>query len=385
MTRYLIVLLLLLVASLRTYGSNFHEHLFSLPTANDIAESADAIFNLSEEDQSLSSIFESERDVKRFLAFKLGKEHEGASPKTLKQLSLIMGPDGKKNLLELLSFPERGTLEERQLLYVDIEDLRKQIFLSLSSDEVIKIFARYFVHEPIINRQVVSATVTRRFFDEDQDGKYRRLRLLAEQYGSKLVYRVSLQRTVLLNKGIDLTPKVFKLIEEGEIGGIDVVGSLNEKKHVYEGSIDEISKRLTHLFDFISDRTLVLVFHLFEGMNDGPFYEALEKALRSYQKPLYLEVGHVAYLDTRWIEIFSSNPELNVMFHVNVQSNRLLQNRPLFQLRSTVKKLLAAGFSVVPGSDGRGILPGATYTEQVGLLECSLHDKSFLSSCGSLY
>lgn len=57
----------------------------------------------------------------------------------------------------------------------------------------------------------------------------------------------------------------FRLLEKGEIGGIDLVSSLQEKTYIYRQSQDAIKEKLILLFDYISKRSLVLVMHLFWG------------------------------------------------------------------------------------------------------------------------
>lgn len=370
------------------YGSNFHEHLFSLPTPDNILASSGAIFALPEKQQRLSLIFNTDGDLHRFIRCKQGVKladdflKRGGISQTLTDLCTAMGKTQQEGFASVLAFDvsEESSLEEKQRLYVDLEEVRKMVVLSLPCSEVEKIFARYFEEEKLLNRQVISATVTRRFFDLGQDNKYLKLKALAARYGSNLVYRVSLQRMVLLEEGIAFNPEVLALIESGEIGGIDIVGSLGEKQYVYPQSQEVIEEQLLLLFNYISDRSLVLVFHLFEALNNDLFYKALEKTLRAYRRSLFLEVGHIAHLNEHWIDVFAANPSLKVLFHVNLCSNQVLQGRSLAEIKQTVESLLSLGFPVVPGCDGRGILPGASYLEQVNLLGCALHHKSFLSA-----
>ncbi len=376
-----------MTASAWLSASNFHEHLFSLPSPRDIREASEEIFLLPEKKQRLSEMFKNSEELYRFLKYKWNEDEakdfveNGGYDKTFLQLCQNFKGSPKANLEKILAydFDETAPIEDRRLLYIDLEDIRKTLFLGISAKGLENIFRHYFEHESLVNRRIISATVTRRFFGCDQNKKYRRLRDLAQKYGTQLVYRVSLQRQDLLKTGIALNQESFCLLKKGEIGGIDLVGSLQEKTYVYSQSQAAIEEKLVLLFDYISDHSLVLVMHLFEGENKDSFYQALENVLKTYRKPILLEIGHIACIDSRWIGIFASNPNLNVLFHVNARSNQLLHDCSVERLQQTVHKLNAAGFPVVPGCDGRGILPGATYCEQVALLDCPLHDKSFLS------
>lgn len=366
------------------FSSNFHEHLFSVPFPSHIATEHEAIFSLPEEKQSLSCFFSTETELRKKLSLQWdAKQIQGITLETtLKTLCYILPGSPKKNLQKLLTFTatKKSPCSLRKFDYETCETLRKNIFLALPIDPFLRIFTSYFQEEPLINREVISATVTRRFFLPKQKTKHVALVHLARRFNTRLIYTVSLQRTTLLKKGIALPEEVLAQLHDRTIGGIDIVGSLYEETYTYPFTKQEMQKRLCSLFDFIQRHHLVVVFHLFEGQNDGPFYNALKETLTTWNKPLFLEVGHIASLNKEWIHLFASNPSLHTLFHCNPQSNAFLQDTPIPQLKKLTQALVKEGFPVVMGSDGRGILPASSYREQKRLISTRFSTFSFLSN-----
>ncbi|MGM0440250.1 MAG: hypothetical protein ACQEP8_03945 [Chlamydiota bacterium] len=378
---------LFLASSLR--GANFHEHLISLPFPEHFRVASSAIFALPANDQEFSKSFESEEELASYLRTSTAWDQDSiedflslyGNSATIRDFCSFMEGEPSDNLVSLLSFSvsANASLTVRQQAYISIENMRKQILLSLSGSEFLRIFEAYFKEDSLANRRVISATITRRFFEDDQEGKYWRLRALAQQYGSKLVYRVSLQRNRLLKSGILLSDKTKNLIEEGEIGGVDIVGSLREREYTYPFNVEDMEYHLRSILDYMAEQQSVLVFHLFEGVNSDKFYDILEKVLLNYDKEVLLEVGHIAYLDKHWLDVFAANPRLRVIFHLNLASNRELKAIATEELKKKVLMIQAAGFNVVSGSDGRGVLKGSSYAEQQALIETPLAKDSFLS------
>lgn len=390
--RWLVVFLTLFPSPL-LFSSNFHEHLFSLPFPENIASQHEAIFALPEEQQHLSIIFPdhflTERDLRKKLHLRWSKkETQGITlDTTLSALCHTLPGDPKDNLRQLLAFAASTKKCEKLKLfdYETSETLRKNLLLALPKENFLKIYEAYFNEEPLANRTVISATVTRRFFDRAQHQKYHALIRLAAQYQTQLIYRVSLQRTQFLKKGLALSKEVLELLEGDHIGGIDVVGSLLEATYSYPYTKQEMQTRLVELFEYIHKNHLIVVFHLFEDQSDDAFYAALQETLKNWNKPLCIEVGHVAHITPEWIDLFAANPALHPLFHINVASNQLLHNIPLSHLKKIGHSLLKKGFPVVLGSDGRGILPGSSYLEQKELLALPISRFSLLSLRDTLF
>lgn len=285
-----------------------------------------------------------------------------------------------ENLRKLLTLQENGSVEQRKRHYIFIEDVRKQLLLELSCEAFCRIYTRYFKEEPVEDRQVISATVTRRFFSEDQTQKRRLLQTVAKLYSTNLVLRISLQRNQLLRKGLIFDQAVMDQLINGEIEGVDIVGSLTEDTYDYPYSHSEMKQRLHALFDFISSHNLVLVFHLFECLNNDSFYFALKEALLEWKRPLLLEVGHIANLNQEWIDTFASLEHIQVLFHANIESNHQIHGLSHALLKQTVDSLLEKGMPVVLGSDGRGIFPNSAFSKQRTKIDSPFSSGSFLSS-----
>jgi len=350
-------------------ASNFHEHLQSLPFPRNFAEEADAIFAIPDNvqlflNESLGFIDDDTDNIIR---------SEGLTY-TLSELCETLDSDKKVALEKLLSFDDGiDDIQLRRATYKYIETLRKNILLALSPEVVERIFERYFNEEPLCNREVISATMTRRFFEPSQRDKHTRLYSLAKRYGTELYYNVALQRKVLLKDGVVVTENSQRLLEKNAIKAIDVVGSIGEGngatnvKPLY--SQGDIEQRLRDLFEYASEHSTSLVLHAFEAGNEGVFYDALRHVITSYTKPLKLEFGHVAYITEDWADIIISNPYITPCFHANIQSNRVLCDVSLVDLHKKVKALQNKEVPVFLGSDGRGILAGSSYHEQSKLLD----------------
>lgn len=366
------------------FSSNFHEHLFSVPFPSHIAKQHEAIFAIPEEKQTLSCFFSSHSELQKKLNLHWDAKltQEITLKTTLKDLCIALPGLPQKNLQTFLTFisTNQSPRAQRKFDYETCETLRKNLFLALPLDPFLRIFAAYFQDEPLINRRVISATVTRRFFAPDQTAKHAALMRLAQRFNTKLIYRVSLQRAALLNKGIALPQEVIAKLCDQTIKGIDVVGSLNEETHTYPQTKGEMQTRLHTLFEFAHTHELVIVFHLFEERHDGPFYSALKETLATWNKPLFLEIGHIASLSEEWMRLFASNLNLRTLFHLNPQSNLLLQDTTLAHLKNLAQTLIKRNFPVVMGSDGRGILPASSYEEQRQLVPADFSTASFLSN-----
>jgi hypothetical protein len=362
--------LILLFCTSLLCASNFHEHLFSLPYAKNIVKVSDAIFSIPENSQRLSCFFETENFLRQFIEKKWDKEaverflKGGGYTKSIADLCKKMPGDPKENLHRLLSFDLQGSYEERRTAYIAIEDMRKAFFLALSLKDFETVYRDYFECDPLINRQIISATVTQRFFAREQKKKYRALKKLAKEYGSLLLYRVSLQRNALLQRGVSLSEECKALLLRKEIAGIDLVGSLKEDRYVYSQDKEMLKRKIKELFEFSATHSLILFLHLFESAHDDPFYGALEEIIAAFQQPIALQIGHIATLNEKWIKLFSSNPALSVLFQANIQSNVILHGSDLKVLEKNILLLSQEGFQVVLGSDGQGILPRASFLEQ---------------------
>ena len=365
------------------FSSNFHEHLFALPFPQHIAQEHRVIFSLPDDKQRLSSVFPTVEALHKKLSLQWkGKNIRAITlDTTLKTLCHALPGKPEENLLKLLTYTstQKSSCTFRKFDYESCELLRKSILLSLPIDPFLRIYDAYFKQEPLINREIISATVTRRFFALNQQKKHVALLHLASSYHTRLIYRVSLQRNTLLKQAIALPKEVLSLLITQQIGGIDVVGSLQEATYTYPYTKHKIQSRLKTLFDFAHHHHLVIVFHLFEECNDDPFYLALKETLSTWNKPLFLEVGHIATINQEWIELFASTPTLHTLFHLNPQSNHLLHDTPISHLKKVAKHLLKKGLPVALGSDGRGILPASSYQEQKALFTTRFAFFSFLS------
>ncbi len=384
--RAIAVFLIVLFKTLTLFSSNFHEHLFSLPFPQQIASEADEIFSLPKDQQRLARFFPTIESVRfKLRPFKDPKLPMLSLQMTLKELCCALEGNPKENLQAILTMhtTREDSSKQRQLEYELCETMRKEILLSLSNEPFLRIYEAYFKEEPLVNRRVISATATQRFFA--QDAKMRSLLQLAQNYGSELVLRVSLQRTVLLEKGLNFSSDVLPLLKRHAIAGIDIVGSLKEMEAAYPYTEEQMQKRLLELFEFVSKHHLVLVFHMFEASSDGPFYTAFQRALQAQQSPLYLEVGHIAELTPRWLDVLTSNPAVHILFHVNPTSNALLHGISAAKLSTLIRLISQKGVPVALGSDGRGILPRSSYQEQIELLPATLSPYSFLSLYHSLF
>ncbi|MBJ7450264.1 MAG: hypothetical protein JHC93_07910 [Parachlamydiales bacterium] len=379
--------LILSVIFMKLSASNFHDHLFSIPFAKNFSRVASSIFRIPSKELKLTDFFKNEDELTNFIEVRWGKPaaliftHQGGFKQSLIDLCLSMPGDPSHNLERILTLEsnEKTAVPLRQKEYIAIEDMRKKILLALPADDFEEVYRGYFRSDPLCNRRYISAAVTRRFFTESQDEKRERLMALAIKENTRLVYRVSLQREELMDDGVKFPNHVMDLLLNKSIGAIDVVGSLRENQYSYP-DVKLVQSRIRELFDFVRQHHISLVFHLFETCNNDNFYQGLEDVLRLVDRPLQIEVGHIARLDDRWIDIFASNPNLDMMFHVNVVSNMRLHGLTIEKLRETVFNLRQKGFKVVPGSDGRGILPSSSYVEQKVILACPLDDIAMISA-----
>ncbi len=387
----IITLLCLLLSFLYQHqaeASNFHEHLFSLPFKENFFGLENKLFtpqlSIAVEDVIKYDSFWKTVAKKnwphltdRFINFK---------DASLEELYSASGMDNKKDfLLAILDFDTYLDLskEEKRAAYQVSENLRKTILLNLDQEDFLKVFKRYFETELLVNRKVISATCTRRFFKDEN--KAQALQELAMKYGTELVYRCSIQRSAFVNQGVnDLPDYILSAINQRIILGIDIVASINETPQDHLEKEIQIIEKLEELFRFTQKNDLVLFMHAFEGTNQGPFYRAMQKALTNIKGPLYLEIGHSQWINTKWIKFLKSLPSVYTVFHCCPSSGVHLHDTDIAKLQSVSKEIRSHGFSLFLGSDGRGILPNSSFLEMQALIEedFSIGKTSYLSKKG---
>jgi hypothetical protein len=386
--KYIFSLLLIfsLFIPIKCFTSNFHEHLFSIPFKENFRCLKGKLFT-SELPIFTKEIFKEEEQwqliTKEFWPSLQG-QYQSFANENLESFFLASNETSKiAFLLSLLNFEKFNyhSAKNRKIAYKINENIRKALFIKLPKEDLLSVFENYFNTEPIENRKVISVTCTQRFFQDT--GKAFALQDLATLYGTKIIFRASLQRSKLMTEESIVLPKyVLDAIDSRLILGIDIVESMNETPWDSKGMQREIEKGLSSLFSFAHEKDIVIFMHAFENTSEGTFYTSLKHALKKNKFPLYLEVGHINALTSDWMDFFKDLPQVYTQFHCCLSSACTLQNYSIEKLQQTSTLLQSKGLALFLGSDGRGILPNSSYMEMSALIndDFKLGYESHLSS-----
>ncbi len=315
------------------------------------------------------------------------------------------------HLEPLLNFPDGAAARAlsagmRRTIYVSVENIRRQILLSLATNGryggqqvANEIFSAYFRREQQVNRGVLDVSVPRTLFPTSWRSSERRfmqpnaldfltkLHSDAEAARTELRLFYSVGRSDILN-GADLRRLRFQLedlmlfaryLDRPILGGIDIAGSIGERDQSdgNERELQRVIENFHEFFDMCARFKIPLRIHAFEGANRGLFYQALWYAIEEYRgDPLAIRIGHTNKLTKAWIGdaaadrgsaaylgALRANERISVVLESNFVSNHVLQDASLASLVNTARMAKAVGHTVVPGGDGGGFLPGASFTD----------------------
>ncbi len=365
---FFVCLSLLLSFSGALFASNYHEHLFSLPFKDNFYSVSPAILRVGRE-IPLKKVFPTETQWMEFMLEKYPQEQEKYDywcKRSLTEFINSREKDPQEALIDLMDFDSflGCSCPKRQIGYECIENLRKATLLALPTQEFLQIYQEYFQQEPLVNRQVVYATVSGRLFESGQLAKAKQLKKLASNFKTVLLYRVSLQRHRLISKGVQaISSAVRQQIKSKLITAVDLVASLYEQPGDYLGQERQIAEKIKELFDFIDKYQTVLYLHAFEAASEGGVYTALQKVLANYKRPLRISIGHINALTDEWLEAWKSFPSTKIHFHSCPASAYYLHGFSYQEMKKQIHKIQRKGLPVTLGSDGRGILPQSSWEE----------------------
>ncbi len=360
-------------------SNNYHDHIYSIPLAKDFSVQIDAILALKPKSQMLSNFFENEQELSHYLQdnFSLNAESvtvmlkEKGMKLTLKELFEKLGGDPKVHLEKLVTANPKSP--DHFSAYKNAEKFRLRFLLSLDKSAVHKIFESYFANEPLPNRSIMDVSVSLPLEENPQRPKLVSLLELAQKNGSQLSYFASIPRQNF-EKDLFVVPlPVEEMRQQGLIKGIDISGSITEilGYRAADTKSDTLKRNLTLIVNYASENRLSLKIHAFEGANSGPFYDAFKDVLKSYKGPgLELRIGHIAKLSKEWCDFFKTlNASITIKMEANIASNMYLNSSvSLGDLKKNIEMIKEYSYPVFYGSDGRGILSGSSYLEELELL-----------------
>lgn len=360
-------------------SNNYHDHIYSIPLAKDFSVQIDAIMALKPKSQMLSNFFENEQDLSHYLQdqFSLNAESvtvilkEKGMKLTLKELFEKLGGDPKVHLEKLVTANSKSP--DHFTAYKNAEKFRLRFLLSLDQNAVHKIFESYFANEPLPNRSTMDVSVSLPLEETPQRPKLVSLLELAQRNGSQLSYFASIPRQNLEKESFVIPLPIEEMRQQGLIKGIDISGSITEVLgySAADTKSDALKRNLTMIVNYASENRLSLKVHAFEGTNSGPFYDALKDVLKSYKGPgLELRIGHIAKLSKEWCDFLKTlGASIAIKMEASIASNIYLNSSvSLGDLKKNIEMIKEYSYPVFFGSDGRGILSGSSYLEQMELL-----------------
>ncbi len=398
----LLGLLLLPPFMKRAFCSNFHEHYSSLASYSDyraafrsIGQDLDQIpFGELSEDASgaIQSIFEKERFAK--IKARLGP----IDPASLsfdqlsRQIQLALSPRPKLETVKRAFFEFNALNAHTPASLEEIgwnirTETQKRLAKSANGDGLIRLFENWANRVPLRERTRLDLSASAKLFRDDRLPLLKRLRALFIKKGTDARFFFQIQRKLLIygedEEFKDLLKKINSSALTGELDGVDLVGSLHEgqKKrllHLSRAKANETESRLNALIRTLHDYPATeLRIHAFEAPaitlkktnllapQESRFYTALKSALESAAKngtlPERIRIGHIAGLreeDIRFFETLKKNSHTQIAFDANIKSNILAHGASEKDLAATINRLDHAGFPVLLGTDGEGILGG---------------------------
>lgn len=404
--RIILRLFILINIVFSTLG-NRHEHFQSWPTGSSILEGYQNTHNgqsigeieysslVSKKDSvsTLETLF-SPKEIERLEAsFGLSginnkelRESEFQSRlqgKSLKQLVKLMDPipeNESEQLKRFFRFKDKEDGDKKS--YQAIENIRRELFRSekAKNPNTYKKFLKNVYSNSAQkinpeNRKFIGMTVPGELFGPELSIVKETLK----EKGSQTHFYESITRsTFIWKKNSDVNTALRGLeqgLAEGWADGIDITGSIKEedlnvgpekKRELIKSRLEQMVKTLD------GKENTVLRFHAFEGANKGVLYDEIFNVMEKVAtgkmelkgKPPVFSIGHIAKLSPSDVDRFAKIKKLSqqnnipyeIVFDVNFQSNKKLQNTDPEKLISTIRRLKNAGLSVAFGSDGTGIL-----------------------------
>lgn len=376
MRQSVLIVLLAVLNTLTCWASNFHEHFSSLFLADNFASLGSDVFSIPVEEQLLSKTLVTYERYLLFMKVNFDLSEEAArqtvTPEdfahlTIKDLCHSLPGDPVENFRHFVFIEKVGkglSSADVRKIYATQEDIRTHWIKSLSSEHLIRLYRHYFEADQYQNWKEMHISIPEVFLhDPVHQWRYSTFTAMAMHYKAKVKTFVSVRR--------DKIKSAIKRLEgDHGIDGLDITSSLFEDNQEFE--MDKMKKvkaeLLTNLLDFMSETKQELRIHAFEAANTGPFYDILKFALENHRRPVRLRIGHINHITPEWLDLMAKNKNLDIRFDVNGASNFWLHSTPVAEVLKKIRMIHSYGFKTNLGSDGRGILPGSSYLEQLGTL-----------------
>ena len=272
------------------------------------------------------------------------------------------------------------------------------------------LFDHYLKNRPLEDRKVVTLSIGASAYKGEKNRKVlKELKNLFKSHNTKPEFFLVWQRNKMIADSKSGNTKEFDSIinqleggpgdfnsalKDGLIDGLDLVGSLHEdheRQTQFKVSEDNpsakeverirsgVTAQLKQLFRFFEKHpTLQLKLHAWEKPDahakdrqgdpeheshfDGEFYKALRSTLseRESNALRVIRIGHIGGIDPDkdipYFKELATRTHTQFIFEANIQSSIGNHEAKMEDLVKTVDGLIKAGFDVVLGTDGAGIL-----------------------------
>lgn len=376
MRRFVFTVLFVVLNSSSCWASNFHEHFSSLFLADNFVALGPDVFSVPTEEQLLSKTLVTYERYLLFMKVNFNLSEDAArktvSPEdfphlTIKDLCHSLPGDPIENFRHFIFIEkvEKGlSSADVRRIYATQEDIRTHWIKSLSPEHLVRVYRHYFENDHPQNWKEMHISIPEVFLhDPVHKWRYSTFTEMAKHYKAKVKTFVSVRR--------DKIKSAIKRVDgDHGIDGLDITSSLFEDNQEFE--MDKMKKvkaeLLVNLFNFMSETQQELRIHAFEAANTGPFYDILKQTLQNHSQPIRIRIGHINHVTSEWLDVMAKNRNLNIRFDVNGASNFWLHSTPTSEILRKIRMIHSYGFKTNLGSDGRGILPGSSYLEQLGTL-----------------
>ncbi|GEM_PF-2590127 len=376
MRRCVVTALFVVLNSASCWASNFHEHFSSLFLADNFVALGPDVFSVPTEEQLLSKTLVTYERYLLFMKvnFNLSEDIarnivslEDFPHLTIKDLCHSLPGDPVENFRHFIFIEkvEQGmSSADVRKIYATQEDIRTHWIKSLSPEHLARLYRHYFETDHQQNWKEMHISIPEVFLhDPVHQWRYSTFTEIATHYKAKVKTFVSVRRDKIKNA-------IKRLDGDHGIDGLDITSSLFEDNQEFE--MDKMKKvkaeLLVNLFNFMSETQQELRIHAFEAANTGPFYDILKQTLQNHSQPIRIRIGHINHVTSEWLDVMAKNRNLNIRFDVNGASNFWLHSTPTSEILRKIRMIHSYGFKTNLGSDGRGILPGSSYLEQLGTL-----------------
>lgn len=376
MRRSVLIVLFVVFNSLTSWASNFHEHFSSLFLANNFTALGSDVFSVPAEEQLLSKTLGTYERYLLFMKVNFNLSEKAArqtvtpedfSHLTIKDLCHSLPGDAVENFKHFVFIEkvEKGlSSADVRKIYATQEDIRTLWIKNLSPEHLIRLYRHYFETDHRQNWKEIHISIPEVFLhDPVHQWRYSTFIAMATHYKAKIKTFVSVRR--------DKIKSAIKRLDGNHgIEGLDITSSIFEDNQEFEmNKMKKVTAELLiNLLNYMSETQQELRIHAFEAANTGTFYDILKQALENHSRPVRIRIGHINHVTPDWLDLMVKNKNLNIRFDVNGASNFWLHSTPAAEILKKIRMIHSYGFKTNLGSDGRGILPGSSYLEQLGTL-----------------